>query len=437
MCWNCLWNAPALRQTFETIRRLTAEPRFAEGVRPLDMADELGFSTVSRLTSLLKVLDARPGPLTVQDELSLCDIAGKILEHSQRGLLNRRVRRLLDRHSAKMKISVADVRELHRDLVDTVTNTIERRVAELRLLLQKCPEKSGLRWTVTERRYRIVPAMPSMPFDVSQLLPLYWWMSRPAWQNRIGCWEKQSLKTVHHLLRLAVKTGLLRHDDNSWAGEIPRLDTIQEPGVRAALSRLLEESEMFSRIVDLFYEPRYDDLVMRYRAREHGKRVAAFLSVSRNHVVEIVNNLLAGWAEPLQLVEYLGMFPHETELTPIPLLTQEELTREFEALFQLGLDLWFDEEQEQRSFEPPRADPRATIDVGDGTTASSSGDQTRTCGPAPFAEPTRRTPRQQARRDRAGSPEPQRSRAPRRAPGSPERRRDPNDHPRDGAPPPR
>jgi hypothetical protein len=429
MCWNCLWNAPTLRKTFETIRRLTAEPRFVEGVRPLDMADELGFSTVSRLTSLLKVLDARPGPLTEQDELNLCDIGGKILEHSQRGLLHRRARRILDRRDEKIKISLAEVRDLHRDLVDTVTNTIERRVAELRLLLQKCPEKSGLRLTITERRYRIVPAEPSMPFDVSRLLPLYWWMSRPAWQNRIGCWEKQSLKTVHHLVRLAIKTGLLRHDDGSWAGEIPRLDTIQEPGVRAALSRLLEESEMFSRIVDLFYEPRYDDLVMRYRAREHGKRVATFLSVSRNHVVEIVNNLLAGWAEPLQLVEYLGMFPHETELTPVPKPTLEELVREFEALFQLGLDLWFDEEEERRRFEPPRIEPGARFDCELGVPVDDA--DTDTTRPSPVDEPPPPPRRPPAR---PGRPSPS---APRRQPGSRRRQRGPNDDPTDDASPQR
>ncbi len=81
--------------------------------------------------------------------------------------------------------------------------------------------------------------------------------------------------------------------------------------------------------------------------------MAAFLSASRNHVVEIVNGLLAGWAEPLPPVEYLGMFPHETELTPVPKLTLEELEQEFEVLFQLGLDLWFDEEQERRRLGPP------------------------------------------------------------------------------------
>ncbi len=71
MCWKCLWNAPTLRLTFETIRRLTAEPRFVEGVRPLDMADLVGLDlkkfkkTVARLVNPDKfdfiLLDSAPG----------------------------------------------------------------------------------------------------------------------------------------------------------------------------------------------------------------------------------------------------------------------------------------------------------------------------------------------------------------------------------------
>ena len=248
--------------------------------------------------------------------------------------------------------------------MQTVTNTIERRVTRSRLMLQHCPEKSGLRLTITERRYRIVPATEAAPFDVGQLLPLYWWMSRPAWRNRIGCWEKLALKIVHGHFRLAVTTGILRHDDGSWAGEIPKLDGIPDPGVRIALQQALEASEMFSRILDLFYEPRNDDLVMRYRTREHGRRVALFLSKARNLVVEAVNGLLAGWVETMPPVEYLGMFPHQTDLVRVPKTTLERLAEEFGSLFQLGLDLWFDEEREQREIPLTERPPAANHDIG-------------------------------------------------------------------------
>lgn len=349
MCQNCLDEHPALRKTFDTIVRLTTEPRFADGVPPFEMAGPLGFETVPRLTSLLSVLQQQGAKaLGEADETTLCGISEAIREQARDSTLQRSAQRVLVKRAEGARIKIEDAQRLHADLVATVTNTIERRVSQLRKLLRSCPDQPGPRLAVTVRRYRIVTVPEATAFDAGTFLPLLWWMNRPAWRNGIGCWEKVALKTVHEHFRLAVATGVLRHDDGSWAGEIPKLDTIPSPGVRAALQQALEASEMFSRLLDVFYETRHDNLVMRCSAREHGQRVALCLSAARRLVVDAVNRLLAGWGEPIQPYDRLGAFPHETKDVPAPRMNREELDREFRVLFQIGLDLWFDEEVQQR-----------------------------------------------------------------------------------------
>jgi hypothetical protein len=353
MCLTCLATTPTLRKTFDVIVRLTAEPRFADGVSALEMAGPLGFETVPRLASLLNVLrQAGASPLAEPHEITLCAIADAILERARDSALHHSAKRVFNKRAAGARLDIDDAERLNDELVATVTNTIEARVTGLRSRLRSCPQPPGLRLTVTKRRYRIVPESDTAAFDAGKFLPLLWWMSRPAWRNHIGCWEKVALKTVHEHFRLAVTTGVLRHDDGSWAGEIPKLDTIPNCGVRAALQQALEASEKFSRILDVFYERRTDDLVLHYRAREHGRRVALFLSAARRVVIDTVNELLSGWGAPIQPVEYLGMFPHQTEVVPVPRMSLEELGREYAVLFQLGLDLWFDEETEERRPSP-------------------------------------------------------------------------------------
>ena len=94
MCWNCLYNSPILRQTFDAIRRLTAEPRFANGLKPLDLAETLGFETVTRLGSFLSVLEQEGvKQFSEADEVTLCDISKAILEHANPGTLQRESQR--------------------------------------------------------------------------------------------------------------------------------------------------------------------------------------------------------------------------------------------------------------------------------------------------------------------------------------------------------